>query len=466
MSNVVFWRQVFLGASLFLCGGYPIIAAEVGDLTPNVGTRSLQQDGRRVICAISDKAGPIVGANVLVKGTTIGNISDMDGRVILEGVPSNAILVVSYIGYVSQEIPLKSSQTNVRIQLVEDTQALDEVVVVGYGTQSKKDITGSVAVVSTDAIHETPVATFAEALQGKASGVYISNSGGPSGETTIRIRGVGSLNSSDPLIVVDGVSGVDISSVNPNDIESMQVLKDASATAIYGAQGANGVIIITTKQGTRADRVRVSYNGYFGVAKMANSGYDLLNGWESMEFEELGQQNLYNYRGLATSHPQFGQIAATGGKGISMPYAIKPAGYSEQQIIDMYGSVEAWEKSYVDDGSSSWARSAYYQMLADGYSVRVPIGTMRLYRPERSKITRSLWWVVARKLLILSLWVIQIERVRSRILISNVTLYVRIRPIILISISRWAKIRTLPLWKREESLVVKEMRTRSLRLIP
>ena len=154
MSNVVFWRQVFLGASLFLCGGYPIIAAEVGDLTPNVGTRSLQQDGRRVICAISDKAGPIVGANVLVKGTTIGNISDMDGRVILEGVPSNAILVVSYIGYVSQEIPLKSSQTNVRIQLVEDTQALDEVVVVGYGTQSKKDITGSVAVVSTDAIHE------------------------------------------------------------------------------------------------------------------------------------------------------------------------------------------------------------------------------------------------------------------------------------------------------------------------
>ena len=149
---------------------------------------------------------------------------------------------------------------------------------------------------------------------------------------------------------------------------SMQVLKDASATAIYGAQGANGVIIITTKQGTRADRVRVSYNGYFGVAKMANSGYDLLNGWESMEFEELGQQNLYNYRGLATSHPQFGQIAATGGKGISMPYAIKPAGYSEQQIIDMYGSVEAWEKSYVDDGSSSWARSAYYQMLADGYS--------------------------------------------------------------------------------------------------
>ena len=370
MRNVVSWKPLVLGASFLLYGAGTAFATETDHLypTPSTGFMSVQQDGRQINCHIVDKSGPIVGATVVVKGTTIGNISDMDGRAIIENAPANAILVVSYIGYVTQEVTLKSNQTNIKITLVEDSQALDEVVVVGYGTQSKKDITGSVAVVSTDAIHETPVATFAEALQGKASGVYISNSGGPSGETTIRIRGVGALNSSDPLIVVDGVSGVDISSVNPNDIESMQVLKDASATAIYGAQGANGVIIITTKQGTRADRVRVSYNGYFGVAKMANSGYDLLNGWESMEFEELGQQNLYNYRGLATSHPQFGQIASTGGKGISMPYAIKPAGYSEQQIIDMYGSVEAWEKSYVDDGSSSWARSAYYQMLADGYS--------------------------------------------------------------------------------------------------
>ena len=299
MSNVVFWRQVFLGASLFLCGGYPIIAAEVGDLTPNVGTRSLQQDGRRVICAISDKAGPIVGANVLVKGTTIGNISDMDGRVILEGVPSNAILVVSYIGYVSQEIPLKSSQTNVRIQLVEDTQALDEVVVVGYGTQSKKDITGSVAVVATDELKETPVSNFAEALQGKAAGVFVQAGGGPLGETTIRIRGVGSVNGSDPLIIVDGVQGVDIDAVNANDIESMQILKDAAASAIYGAKGANGVIVITT--------IQVSYNGYFGVAKMANDGYGLLNAWEAMEFQEEGQRNLFNYRGGQTvNHAQFG----------------------------------------------------------------------------------------------------------------------------------------------------------------
>ena len=336
--------------------------------TPNVGIRSVQQNGRTITCSITDKGGPIVGANVLVKGTTIGNISDFDGNVTLEGVPSNSILVVSYIGYVTQEIPLKDSQTNIKVRLVEDTQALDEVVVVGYGTQSKKDITGSVAVVSMDEVKETPVATFAEALQGKAAGVQISTSGGPSGETTIRIRGVGSLNGSDPLIVVDGVSNVNIDGINPNDIESIQVLKDASATAIYGAQGANGVIIITTKQGTRSDRVRVSYDGYFGWAKMANSGYDLLNAWEAMEWEEYGQQNLLKYRGQTTTHSQFGSIGEDGTQSLTMPYAIKPAGYSKQDIIDEYGSIEAWEASYVADGTSSWTRSAYYQMLEDGYS--------------------------------------------------------------------------------------------------
>ena len=367
MRNVVLWKQVFLGASLFLCGTSPVMATEVGDLVPDVRGNALQQDGRRVTCTISDKAGPIVGANVLIKGTTIGNISDMDGRVILDGVPDNTILVVSYIGYVTQEISLKNSQNNIKVKLAEDTQALDEVVVVGYGTQAKKDITGSVAVVSTEELKETPVATFSEALQGKASGVYISNSGGPSGETTIRIRGVGSLNGSDPLIVVDGVSNVDIDAVNPNDIESLQVLKDASATAIYGAQGANGVIIITTKQGTKSGRVRVSYDGYFGVAKMANSGYDLLNGWEAMEWQAQGMRNVRDYRGQTpTAHPQFGSLNDK--DELTMPYAIKPAGLSKDQVISQFGSIDAWVASYKPDGSNSWSRSAYYQMLEDGYS--------------------------------------------------------------------------------------------------
>lgn len=368
MSNVVFWKQMFLGASLFLCGASPIIAAEVGHLPSVIGS-NVQQDGRKVACVVSDNTGPIVGANVLVKGTTIGNISDMDGRVVIDNVPANAVLTVSYIGYITQEIPLKSNQSTVNIKLVEDSQALDEVVVVGYSTQAKKDITGSVAVVSVDDLKETPVSNFAEALQGKAAGVFVSAAGGPLGETTIRIRGVGSVNGSDPLIIVDGVSGVDIDAVNPNDIESMQILKDAASSAIYGAKGANGVIIITTKQGKKNDRVQVSYNGYFGVAKMANDGYGLLNAWEAMEFQEEGQRNLFQFRGgQNVTHSQFGSIGPNGTGHLTMPYAIKPSGLSREQVEDRYGSLDAWKASYKDDGTNTWSRSAYYQMLEDGYS--------------------------------------------------------------------------------------------------
>lgn len=336
--------------------------------TPDAGIMSTQQSGRQISCLVVDKQGPIVGANVVVKGTTIGNISDMDGRAVIDDVPANAVLVVSYIGYVTQEVQLKASQKNIKVTLVEDSQALDEVVVTGYSTQAKKDITGSVAVVATDELKETPVSNFAEALQGKAAGVFVQAGGGPLGETTIRIRGVGSVNGSDPLIIVDGVSGVDIDAVNPNDIESMQILKDAAASAIYGAKGANGVIIITTKQGKKDDRVKVSYNGYFGVAKMANDGYDLLNAWEAMEFQEEGQRNLLKYRGLTTTHSQFGSIGADGSGHLTMPYALKPAGYSKDQIIQEFGSVDNWIKSYKDDGTNTWSRSAYYQMLEDGYS--------------------------------------------------------------------------------------------------
>lgn len=369
MRNVVIWKQVFVGASLLLYAGSPLMAApEVGPTLSNVGA-SIQQEGRRVVVTVSDKTGPVIGANVVIKGTTIGNITDMDGRAIIENVPANAVISVSYIGYNTMEVALKSNQSDVKVKLVEDTQALDEVVVTGYSTQAKKDITGSVAVVKTDELKETPVSNFAEALQGKAAGVFVQAGGGPLGETTIRIRGVGSVNGSDPLIIVDGVQGVDIDAVNPNDIESMQILKDAAASAIYGAKGANGVIVITTKQGKRDDQVKVSYNGYVGAAVMANDGYDLLNGWEAMEFQEEGQRNLFNYRGgQTTTHAQFGSIGPDGKGHLTMPYAINPAGLSKEQVIAQFGSIEAWEAAYKDDGKNTWSRSAYYQMLEDGYS--------------------------------------------------------------------------------------------------
>ncbi|MDL2265892.1 TonB-dependent receptor [Parabacteroides sp. OttesenSCG-928-G07] len=367
MSKSDFWKKMFLGASLLLFGTGIALAADDVRVTSNVVVDGVQQ-GRTVTVTVLDNMGPVIGANVIVKGTTNGNITDLDGNAQLQNVPNNAVLQISYIGYTTREEAV-NNRAAITVTLSEDTQALDEVVVVGYGTQAKKDITGSVAVVSADALTEQPVATFAEALQGRAAGVFVSGGGAPGAATTIRIRGVGSVNqnASNPLIVVDGVSNVNIESVNPNDIESLQVLKDASATAIYGAQGANGVIIVTTKQGSKDSKVRVSYTGYVGVATMANDGFDVLNGWETMDFIAQGMVNLRDVRGTtAKTHAQFGSLDAN--DQLTMPYAIKPNGLSEAQIIQNYGSVAAWEASYKPNGGSSWARSAYAQMKLDGYS--------------------------------------------------------------------------------------------------
>ena len=228
MNDINFWKRTFLcGASLLLIAASPAMASGV-DAMSTEGVAAVQQNGRTVTVTVNDAMGPVIGANVLVKGTTIGSITDMDGNAVIQGVPNGAVI--------------PNGQSALTVELKEDAETLDEVVVVGYGTQAKKDITGSVAVVSRDAITEQPVATFAEALQGRASSVYINNAGGPAGDTTIRIRGVGSANGSDPLIIVDGVQGADISSVNPNDIDTMNVLKDAAATAIYGARAANSYV--------------------------------------------------------------------------------------------------------------------------------------------------------------------------------------------------------------------------------
>ena len=224
------------------------------------------------------------------------------------------------------------------------------------------------AVVSRDAIAEQPVATFAEALQGRAAGVYVSGGGAPGAGTTIRIRGVGGMNGSDPLIIVDGVQGIDVSSVNPNDIESFQILKDAAATAIYGARAANGVIIITTKQGSKESKVNVSYNGYVGASTMANDGYGLLGGWDMMEFEELGFKNAVRYRGADITqldHDQFGQLVDANGNvsldgHLTMPYTTVPMKQSADQIANRFGIT-----SY--DPNTTAGRAPLLQALRDNY---------------------------------------------------------------------------------------------------
>lgn len=196
---------------------------------------SISQQAKKVTGMVTDAKGePLLGVNVVVKGTTNGTITDLDGKYSLEVEP-NSILVVSYIGYVSQQIPASGEVVNVTLK--EDTQNLDEVVVVGYGTQQKKDITGSVAVVDTKDLLASSGSSATQQLQGKAAGVYIGQTGSPGSPSMVRIRGINTVNDNGPLYVIDGVStrNQDLSTLNPNDIESMQVLKDASSAAIYGA---------------------------------------------------------------------------------------------------------------------------------------------------------------------------------------------------------------------------------------
>ncbi|HPF51319.1 MAG TPA: TonB-dependent receptor [Draconibacterium sp.] len=210
------------------------------------------------------------GVNVVVKGTTTGTITMADGTYSLE-VPSNGTLLFSFIGFTTQEIPV-NGQTEINVGLVTEDTQLEEVVAIGYGTVKKRDLTGSVSSVSSKQIAAIPVSSAAEAIQGKMAGVQIvSTEGSPDAEIMIRVRGGGSITQSNaPLYIVDGFPVNSISDISPNDIASIDVLKDASSTAIYGARGANGVIIVTTKSGT-AGKFSVTYNGYYGVKQIAKT---------------------------------------------------------------------------------------------------------------------------------------------------------------------------------------------------
>ena len=214
---------------------------------------------------------PIIGASIVEKGNTSnGTITNLDGDFSLK-VPANATLIVSYIGMKTQEIAIKG-KNKIDVTLSDDTKALDEVVVIGYGTAKRKDITGSVATVSSEVLSAVPVASATEALQGKMAGVQITTTeGSPDAEMKIRVRGGGSITGDNtPLFIVDGFPVESISDIPASDIEDMTVLKDASSTAIYGSRGANGVILVTTKSG-KEGKLSVSYNTYYSWKKMAKT---------------------------------------------------------------------------------------------------------------------------------------------------------------------------------------------------
>ncbi|MEM9144419.1 MAG: SusC/RagA family TonB-linked outer membrane protein, partial [Bacteroidota bacterium] len=238
---------------------------------------------------ISDELGPLAGASVVEKGTTNGTQTDFDGNYTLQ-VDANAVLIISYVGYLTQEVPVNGRNT-VNVQLEEDTALLDEVVVVGYGTQKKEAVTGAVSTVTAEDIVALPVASFTEALQGRVAGVQITNSGGPGVDPIVRIRGVGSISfASNPLYVVDGYPVGGLGDFDNNDIESISVLKDASAAAIYGSRAANGVVLVTTKRGRPTGETKFQYRGFTGFAQAA-SKLDLLNREQYLQY---GRQLLSN----------------------------------------------------------------------------------------------------------------------------------------------------------------------------
>lgn len=226
---------------------------------------------------VDEQGEPMPGANVKVKGGTGGTITDLDGNFQLE-VSGNAVLLISYVGYKEREVAVRNRAIIESVQLQPDNQMLDQVVVVGYGTQKKSDLTGSVAIVDAEALKQVSNSNISTMLEGKVAGVQITTDGQPGADPTVRIRGVGSFGDTSPLYVIDGVPmGTSIRDFSANDIETIQVLKDASAGAIYGSRAANGVVIVTTKRGQKEQPLKVDYNGYFGVDYIPSGVYDVMN---------------------------------------------------------------------------------------------------------------------------------------------------------------------------------------------
>ena len=251
-----------------------------GGLTvcPVTASAAVTQQTIKVKGQVVDQDGePLIGATVRVKGASSGSVTDIDGNFQIDAA-SNATLVISYVGYKDREVAVRGRAQIDAIQMEADSHMLDQVVVVGYGTQKKADLTGSVAVVNADELKRVSHSNISSMLEGKVAGVQITSDGQPGADPTVRIRGIGSFGDTSPLYVIDGVPmGTSIRDFSPNDIETIQVLKDASAGAIYGSRAANGVVIITTKNGQKDQPLKVNYTGYFGIDKIDKSTYDVMN---------------------------------------------------------------------------------------------------------------------------------------------------------------------------------------------
>lgn len=309
----------------------------------------------------------VIGVNVTEKGTTNGTITDLDGNFSLT-VQKNATLVISYIGYITQEIAVKGN-TQFNIILKEDSKALEEVVVIGYGTARKSDVTGSIASVGGDKLREMPSTNITYALQNRVAGVDMAQTSSQPGATMqIRIRGTRSLTASnDPLVVLDGIPFMgSLSDINPGDIKSMDILKDASSTAIYGSRGANGVILITTNKGAQGTPAQFTYNGYVG-AKSVFSKYPMMEGKKFAEMRKYAGkfensldesddvntdwQDLMFRTGMVTSHD-----VSVGGGSSNGSYSFGAAYYKDQGVVPTQNYTRYSLRGSFDQGVGKYFR--------------------------------------------------------------------------------------------------------------
>lgn len=262
-----FSRRTLLCALCVLSSAGIVAGPVSGGSLPTVdAVQMVAQNGKTVKGVVTDNLGPVPGANVFVKGTTNGVITDVDGNFTLSNVPENAILQISFIGYVTQEIKV-SGKITFRVLMVEDAKTLEEVVVVGYGAQKKVNLTGAIGQIDSKVLESRPITSTSSALQGTIPNLQITNTSGEPGQNaSLNVRGTTSINGGSPLVLVDGVE-MSLDLVNPNDIANVTVLKDAAASAIYGVRAAFGVVLVTTKSPSKAEKVTVSYSGNFSFAK-------------------------------------------------------------------------------------------------------------------------------------------------------------------------------------------------------
>ncbi len=288
-----------------------------------------------------DMGAPLPGASVLVKGTTNGTQTDFDGNYTITA-SSDAVLVFSYIGFKRQEIPI-NGQSTINVQMAEDASQLSEVVVTGYATQTRGDITGSVASVDVSEATKAPLVNAAEALEGRVTGVTVTNAGTPGSSPKVVIRGFGTSNNTNPLYIIDGVQTDNpsiLNSINPGDIDQINVLKDGAA-AIYGARASNGVVIITTKGGSyNQDGPSVSFNVYTGVSRATNLP-DMLNAQQHGEYVFQALRN----DGATVSHPQYGSGPTPVVPTTILGYTrVESPGSSNQDTSRSHGETAQWNE--------------------------------------------------------------------------------------------------------------------------